>query len=54
LIAIGGIQSRHLAALREAGVGGLAVISVVATAPDPVATTRKLVAGFAGSEGAQT
>jgi len=51
LIAIGGIQSRHLAALREAGVGGLAVISVVATAPDPVATTLALVAGFAGSEG---
>jgi thiamine-phosphate pyrophosphorylase len=51
LVAIGGIQSRHLTALREAGAAGLAVISVVATAPDPVAATRALVAGFAGRNG---
>ena len=51
LIAIGGIQSRHLSALREAGAAGLAVISVVAAAADPVAAARALVAGFTGSEG---
>ncbi len=49
LIAIGGIQAEHLDELREAGVGGFAVISVVATASDPAATARDLIARFAGS-----
>ena len=46
LIAIGGIEARHLEALAEAGVGGFAVISVVADAEDPAETTRALVSGF--------
>ncbi len=50
LIAIGGIRQRHLPDLREAGVGGFAVISVVAAASDPVAAARDLIATFAGSE----
>ena len=48
LVAIGGIEAAHLPALREAGVGGFAVISVVAGAADPVAAARALIAGFAG------
>jgi thiamine-phosphate pyrophosphorylase len=50
LVAIGGIGGEHLAALREAGVGGLAVISAVAGADDPGAAVRTLVSGFAGRE----
>lgn len=46
LVAIGGIQAGHLDALREAGVAGFAVISVVAGAADPVAAARELIAGF--------
>lgn len=46
LIAIGGIARAHLPGLRASGAAGFAVISAVADAPDPVATTRELVAGF--------
>lgn len=46
LIAIGGITAAQLPGLREAGAAGIAVISVVAAAADPVAATRALVAGF--------
>lgn len=48
LVAIGGIAAEHVAALREAGVAGFAVISVVAGADDPVAATADLVARFRG------
>ena len=48
LVAIGGIAAEHVAALREAGVAGFAVISVVAGAGDPVAATADLVARFRG------
>ena len=46
LIAIGGIEARHLGDLRRAGVGGFAVISGVAGADDPIAAARALMAGF--------
>ena len=49
LVAIGGIAAEHVAALREAGVAGFAVISVVAGAGDPVAATADLVARFRGN-----
>lgn len=52
LVAIGGITLARVAALRDAGVGGFAVISQVAAAADPVASTRALVAAFAGEGGA--
>ena len=48
LVAIGGIQAKHLKALRAAGIGGFAVISVVAGAPDPTEAARDLIARFAG------
>jgi thiamine-phosphate pyrophosphorylase len=48
LIAIGGIEEHHLEGLREAGVGGFAVISVIAAAEDPVSKVRALVAAFGG------
>jgi len=50
LVAIGGIQARHLADLHRVGVGGFAVISSVAAAADPTAETRTLVDAFAGSQ----
>jgi thiamine-phosphate pyrophosphorylase len=50
LIAIGGIQARHVDALRGAGVAGFAVISSVTAAPDPVAAVAALIADFAGDE----
>lgn len=49
MIAIGGIEISHLSDLRAAGAMGFAVISIVAAAADPVATTRELVAGFEGA-----
>jgi thiamine-phosphate pyrophosphorylase len=49
LIAIGGIHAEHLPLLSKAGVGGFAVISVVAGADDPVASARALVDSFAES-----
>jgi len=48
LVAIGGIQLEHLEALRQAGVGGFAVISAVAGAEDPTRATRQLMSAFAG------
>ena len=49
LVAIGGIQARHLGDLRRVGVGGFAVISGVAGADDPIVAARGLMAGFLGS-----
>jgi len=49
LIAIGGIDTSHLWDLRAAGAMGFAVISIVAAAADPAASTRELVAGFEGA-----
>lgn len=46
LIAIGGIGAQHVHELRQAGVGGFAVISVVAAAEDPIAAASGLVADF--------
>ena len=49
LVAIGGIQSQHLADLRRVGVGGFAVISGVAGADDPIIAARELMTAFAES-----
>lgn len=49
LVAIGGIQSHHLADLGRVGVGGFAVISGVAGADDPIIAARELMAAFAES-----
>jgi thiamine-phosphate pyrophosphorylase len=46
LVAIGGIDAARAAACREAGAAGVAVISAVAGAEDPVAATRALVAAL--------
>ncbi len=47
LVAIGGLCVENLAAVREAGAAGAAVISAVASATDPEAATRALAAAFA-------
>jgi thiamine-phosphate pyrophosphorylase len=46
LVAIGGIEQRHLSDLCKAGVAGFAVISIVASATDPTTRTRELVDHF--------
>lgn len=51
LVAIGGITAGQVETLRDCGVGGVAVISVVAGAPDPVAATKDLVSRFVGASG---
>ncbi len=43
MIAIGGIDAGNAQDVMKAGVSGLAVISAVSGAPDPVAATRELV-----------
>ena len=48
VVAIGGIDVARAADLREAGAAGIAVISAVAGAEDPVAATRALVRAFRG------
>jgi len=47
LVAIGGILPARVPALRAAGAAGVAVISAVAGAEEPVAATRALVAALA-------
>ncbi|MEN8182304.1 MAG: thiamine phosphate synthase [Myxococcota bacterium] len=47
LVAIGGIDAERARRVVEAGAAGLAVISAVAAAPDPVAATRALARWFA-------
>jgi thiamine-phosphate pyrophosphorylase len=51
LVAIGGIGAEHLGRLRSLGVGGVAVISAVAGAPDPERAAAALVAAFRGGAG---
>jgi len=51
LVAIGGVDAERAGELRAAGCAGIAVISAVATAEDPVAATRALVVGFRGACG---
>jgi thiamine-phosphate pyrophosphorylase len=46
LVAIGGIDAGNCARARAAGAQGVAVISAVANAADPVAAVRELVAAF--------
>ncbi len=46
LVAIGGIDASNAAAARAAGAHGIAVISAVANAGDPVAAVRELVAAW--------
>jgi thiamine-phosphate pyrophosphorylase len=46
LVAIGGIEAESTPAALRAGADGVAVISAVAGADDPVAATRALVAGL--------
>jgi thiamine-phosphate pyrophosphorylase len=49
LVAIGGIRAANCAQARAAGAHGVAVISAVANAADPVAAVRELVAAFEGA-----
>jgi thiamine-phosphate pyrophosphorylase len=49
LIAIGGIGLREAPAVRAAGAAGIAVISVVAAAHDPVDATRRMLEAFGGT-----
>jgi thiamine-phosphate pyrophosphorylase len=46
LVAIGGIDAGNCAQARAAGAHGVAVISAVANAADPIAAVRELVAAF--------
>jgi thiamine-phosphate pyrophosphorylase len=46
LVAIGGIDASNCARARAAGAHGIAVISAIANAADPVAAVRELVAAF--------
>jgi thiamine-phosphate diphosphorylase len=48
LVAIGGVDAEGAAALARAGVGGVAVISAVAGAQDPLAAVRTLRTAFGG------
>jgi len=48
LVAIGGIDASRAGALRGAGAAGIAVISAVAGAADPVGATRALASAFGG------
>jgi thiamine-phosphate pyrophosphorylase len=43
VVAIGGIDADNVSEALEAGAAGVAVVSAVAAAPDPVAATRRLV-----------
>lgn len=41
-VAIGGLKVEHVAAVRQSGAGGLAVISAICGHPDPEATARAI------------
>jgi thiamine-phosphate pyrophosphorylase len=49
LVAIGGIDATNCARARAAGASGVAVISAVANAADPVGAVREIVAALAGA-----
>jgi thiamine-phosphate pyrophosphorylase len=49
LVVIGGIDAGNCARARAAGARGIAVISAVADASDPVAAVREIVAAFSGA-----
>jgi thiamine-phosphate diphosphorylase len=49
LVAIGGVGAKRAGELRAAGCAGIAVISAVAAAGDPLEATRALVGAFRGS-----
>ncbi|HEX6332215.1 MAG TPA: thiamine phosphate synthase [Actinomycetota bacterium] len=44
VVAIGGIDATNAQAVLDAGAAGVAVVSAIGAAPDPVAATRELVA----------
>jgi thiamine-phosphate pyrophosphorylase len=48
VVAIGGIDAARAGQVAAAGAAGVAVISAVAGADDPLAATRALVLAFAG------
>ena len=50
VIAIGGIGATAASCIHSAGAAGLAVISSVAAAPDPVGATRELAKAFASGD----
>jgi thiamine-phosphate pyrophosphorylase len=50
VVAIGGIDADNASEVLEAGAVGVAVVSAVAAAPDPVAATRRLVEAVRASE----
>jgi thiamine-phosphate diphosphorylase len=51
VVAIGGIHAGNAREVLEAGASGVAVVSAVGAARDPVAATRELVAAAAGQAG---
>ncbi len=50
VVAIGGIDAVNAREVLEAGASGVAVVSAVGAAPDPVAATRALVESVEGAE----
>ncbi|MCM2563691.1 thiamine phosphate synthase [Lutimaribacter sp. EGI FJ00015] len=45
-VAIGGVGLPHIPALKQAGCAGIAVVSAIASAPDPETATRELVTAW--------
>ena len=52
VVGIGGIDAANARQVLDAGAAGVAVVSAVAAAADPVAATRRLVAAVRGTTGA--
>ena len=53
VVAIGGVHLGNAREVLEAGAAGVAVISAVGAAPDPVAATRSLADVVRGVEGTE-
>lgn len=49
VLAIGGVTAEHVAACVQAGAAGVAVVSAVLRAPDPLAAVLELVDAFGGT-----